>query len=1022
MFSPTQEHYLKKELLEKELLREIQAMSPNYGDVTGLRKFGPPFAPYDPINAPDSKNLSELLQVHYQNVEIYNEEFPLLRFFFTNFLQKFPFLQYYENHNVAKKSTIQEQLWINKVQQFYEIWKSKRISTSNDRGSLSKRKLLIYKIVKMMLMMYNTAILVSGDDEYFKNPSESETSDGRLMKNAYKDIEKILPNELINVEEILHNRENYINGLYINVCGVVKDKMKSKIKSINPLSYWYSDTAPTMKSIYLFIILVKDETTGETYYVKRRYSDFKNLDSQLLRHFPGKQLPSAPSKIKMSSELNEEMDDTNADDVDVTSLESNDPVQNVTKKLSDFKDSVSKSAQSGNLFNLNGNTSKQEILQSFPREKLRLALRGYVQNLIRIPEVRSCSILKEFLKKDCYHELSNKEEEEIKNRMKLDDLLIIQQVKFQQEIVNSVNNLQVNINQLKEQIFGNGETGEQGLLFLFKEIEMNTKVVELSPQLQSFIELFKLEVASTIYDFFVSSDSSIENFTLLTKIHQFFPYKIVQTILRFTNPMTIMKKMIDLFLYQPLGSGKSLMQFVFTHILNDDLKRLEKELLFLNKNITSKYTGGDVLVAKIDEYMEEEDNNVIIDIKATCHKYNIDLVLALLLNSNQLKTKIDQKVLVEVLASYKKWSNDDLGSDEAKLYIDLRTLFETKLRRRDKDLSKELWDSPYLIQLIKELIAIFFQPLIVIFTKANLHKYIPIFKSFIEDLIDLIKRYHNDYNSMINENGSVVLDFVAVLTKYQDYLLEFIHNLYMNDGKGDDEQVFMQLIQWFNSFIKLLTFVKTQRPDLKIDLNAELDQFVSLHNSQVEDDSQKINLDKLRLEIDRKIQEINRRKEAYQNILVSKDNGENNPANLVEQDLLAQNRNKMLTKNWNEIHGKLFSELDKGDSKNSFVQDVLGIHQGEMDELNLEFLEWEEHEREDPSNSIVFARTEEEALSAIDQEYLKHGKETFKNFIEADEFENVTSHVKTELNKLFSINRGEFIRRLSWKVLSCYVE
>ncbi|GMF34446.1 unnamed protein product [[Candida] boidinii] len=46
--SSTQEHYLKKQLVVIQLTREFNSLSPNYNDISGLRRFGPPFVSIDP--------------------------------------------------------------------------------------------------------------------------------------------------------------------------------------------------------------------------------------------------------------------------------------------------------------------------------------------------------------------------------------------------------------------------------------------------------------------------------------------------------------------------------------------------------------------------------------------------------------------------------------------------------------------------------------------------------------------------------------------------------------------------------------------------------------------------------------------------------------------------------------------------------------------------------------------------------------------------------------------------------------
>jgi PX-associated len=84
------EHYLKKDLLSKQIAKEIS----NLSSPTALSRFGDPFIPLDP-----SKPITPQ-----------NTDFPFLRFVFVNFVQSFPFLH-----------DDQRPLWQDKVQPVFSL-------------------------------------------------------------------------------------------------------------------------------------------------------------------------------------------------------------------------------------------------------------------------------------------------------------------------------------------------------------------------------------------------------------------------------------------------------------------------------------------------------------------------------------------------------------------------------------------------------------------------------------------------------------------------------------------------------------------------------------------------------------------------------------------------------------------------------------------------------------------------------------------------------------------------------------
>ena len=69
----------------------------------------------------------------------------------------------------------------------------------------------------------------------------------------------------------------------------------------------------------------------------------------------------------------------------------------------------------------------------------------------------------------------------------------------------------------------------------------------------------KPSFAWSLYSSFVGDDKAPANLAELKRTHEMLPYRTMKMILRYTNPIRIMKAMMDLFMAQPLGS-KSLMQ------------------------------------------------------------------------------------------------------------------------------------------------------------------------------------------------------------------------------------------------------------------------------------------------------------------------------------------------------------------------------------------------------------------------------------------------------------------------------
>lgn len=94
--TPIEEHYFKKSLLKNEILSEMNSMSPDYNDTSGLRRFGPPFVPADPrylLQTSDHSMLDQIYTMSEASIEVFRNQFPILRFIFENFIITFPFIK-----------------------------------------------------------------------------------------------------------------------------------------------------------------------------------------------------------------------------------------------------------------------------------------------------------------------------------------------------------------------------------------------------------------------------------------------------------------------------------------------------------------------------------------------------------------------------------------------------------------------------------------------------------------------------------------------------------------------------------------------------------------------------------------------------------------------------------------------------------------------------------------------------------------------------------------------------------------
>jgi hypothetical protein len=73
-----------------------------------------------------------------------------------------------------------------------------------------------------------------------------------------------------------------------------------------------------------------------------------------------------------------------------------------------------------------------------------------------------------------------------------------------------------------------------------------------------FIDL-PISLASTVFQNFVAADNASETFAGLKRIHGLMPYFMLKAALKISNPMGMIRGVLDLFMAQPFG-GRSLLQ------------------------------------------------------------------------------------------------------------------------------------------------------------------------------------------------------------------------------------------------------------------------------------------------------------------------------------------------------------------------------------------------------------------------------------------------------------------------------
>ncbi|KAG0346600.1 hypothetical protein BG005_000634, partial [Podila minutissima] len=466
---------------------------------------------------------------------------PFLRYLFESIVVPFPFL-----------TTSRGALWP-KIQLFMDEWAKIEAGNGIEREEMIRRKRLKNKGERSLVLMYSMAI----------KTVEQRAQEKQVMKLQLEQLRNSI-NESIQkhtVEERLKHLDFDISSDDSLANGGQKQDQQDPTQAVSSSSSSTrsrSVSPPIPTSIHgirmnvVGVRVIKEKRhvrehehaefivsstfpDGQEYVVARRHGRFRKLHYTLRQEFPKLDFPNPPPKYVVKS----------------------------------------------------GASAVRTA-----REKDRISLRGYLHALAKVaPEVLNSTCFTDFLTKDAI-DLTEDEAKDIQARVALDEHRMAQQAKFDREVARKVDELDEQLKEVKLDLLQPG--GVSRLFSAFKYID---NVNNLPPLYQSVFEWGCMNFASTLYHVFTSSDDATLNFTQLKRTHMLMPYRTMWGILKVSNPMAMMKGIMDLFLAQPFGS-RSLMQRIISGNMQEEVSDYKKEISRIEASI-----GDLALCEKIHNYV-----------------------------------------------------------------------------------------------------------------------------------------------------------------------------------------------------------------------------------------------------------------------------------------------------------------------------------------------------------------------------------------------------------------------------------
>lgn len=771
--SITQEHFLKKFLLEEQLKHELHHLS----KPQCLGYLGPPF---------QASPTGEV-------------KLPLLRFFYSEFVRSFPLV-------ASNPEQDQIAFWRDTVQPFVESFNSKHVSDGIERSEqVTKRHQINRKLLSGLLLFYNSMLISPRDPMYLASEHLKLSDQGKLHK-----ISKGPLKGKISLQDYQKHRSlkdylqmAFVNDIHLNIIAVIpqtedvldpQPRHKSWGTSAFQLLTFSRTKIERLHYRFIVHVVKRIETDGsfeyQSHFISKHYLEFKQLEHLLKKQFPflmKNDISPIPKKFKHDNGVK-------ITTTDGTSLTSSDESQ---EPLGETK---------------------------FHREKLRLALRGYLNTLGGKPEIAHCAIFASFLEgPDKFEALSPEEQKDYEQRLELERKRLDTQQEFQENTAKVIYTLAQDFEKFKANLID-----EPNLISnLFKELEYCDQREQVSPLLRSFVDWSKLEVAATLYQVFLTQDNSNEWLSKCRKFHALFPYNICYGILKYTNPVNIMTRLMDLLLMEmPSFSFKregkrshNLLSMAFIMLLDEDLEGYDMERTKLLNSSPLNDPNFKFVIDRINNYVYELDEESQEDLKEESKIEGKNLLLHIL-NSPRVYPPITEENLIHLQAldkahtAYQSLEEHKIVS-ETEIYVNIRQLWQLETRTKDKNALKKLWQEPELTRLIKKVLSLFFNPMMSVMKKCDIHLVFRDWQAFMNDLMDELTAL-DEGEMYFSSPVEIFGRFKALLDKHEHSLWRFMHNLYLKD----DDKIFLRIIGWIEHFLEVLRMKNRDPAKVTLDLGA----------------------------------------------------------------------------------------------------------------------------------------------------------------------------------------------------------
>ncbi|KAN0059708.1 hypothetical protein ACQY0O_008280 [Thecaphora frezii] len=745
--TPLRAHYLKKTLIKLQMEKEVAELSTR----DALSTFGPPFKPSPRARTTD---------------------LPLLRYLFQHFVLTFPFLR-----------SAPPNFFADKVQVFVDRFLEKNISGTDDRAETTKRRRLGSKLEKYFVLLMGSAIKVKCCGEEVVKIGERDRQKMSALESRRRAAlgrAAVSPAASSSRPNSSHSNSSSSSSIDfdINVVSIRTVTKKGRLRS---------------RSHEEFIIRTRRGFDLPPIYVSRRYGDFARLADTLKLEFPEEEIRPPPPKDRSTMDIGDVYQPPPPPPPPKDGEPSSYWGLNMPSLGYGTQAAAPEEATAAEPKRTTGATNPTGTLA---REKNRLTLRAYLRSLLAIPPVADSAVFMDFLTEDPVT-LTPLEEEDVAVREGLDHVREEEHRRFAEESSRRVQELQQHLAAFKADLIQ-----RDGLTRIFATIKSTPRLEDLPEKYRALMKWARISLASSLFHIFLGSDTSSEIFGQLKRMHGLMPYFMLRGILRVSNPVAMIRGVLDLFLAQPFGQ-RSLLQRMFSSSLQDEVK----EITEICQAISAK-VDDPLLCEKVRSfvYAPSEIQEIY---RQDAEQERLDLLTCILrspeapaLNRSQIHRVVKASQAYEVYKEYRRGLKNPELEDEgpqdedAWLYEDLHVLMKMLTRQRDKEQMIALIFEGVTAELLKDMVTIFYSPLAQVYKAANIADSLSDLQAFINDLI---KTVESSEELSYTDPQRTVQVFIDLVERHESKFYDFVHQVH-SKGSG----LFDGLMHWIELFINFI--------------------------------------------------------------------------------------------------------------------------------------------------------------------------------------------------------------------------